>query len=382
MQTFPDVSHMLRTLRPDRPVYCVYPSVYRASTRRFIDGFPGRVLYAVKSNNEAPVLETLVAAGISHFDCASLTEIEQARAAGESATCYFMNPVRLRGAAREAQRRFGVRHFVVDHASGLAALLDEIDAVRSVIFVRMAVSHGTARVDFSTKFGAGHDETVALLGMVADAGAEPALAFNVGSAIMSPAAFTHALTVAAKLLDKLPRRLRLVDIGGGFAHPYPGLDVPPLEEYFRAIREAPLPLATGGELLAEPGRALSAPGLSTVVQVLLRKDDRLYINDGMYGTFWDLRFDVQDRFASRSYREGVPLEGMQQAFRLFGPTCDSSDVLPGRVPLPRSIDRGDYIEFGETGAYSLSGRTDFNGFHSATIVGIDKPESAPPGLGP
>jgi ornithine decarboxylase len=378
MQSFSDVAQMLRALQPDRPVYCVYPRVYHASTRRFIDGFPGRVLYAVKANNEAPVLAALVAAGIRHFDCASLAEIEQARAAGETATCYFMNPVRLRGAAREAQRRFGVRHFVVDHAGGLAALLEEIEPGRAVIFVRMAVSHGTARVDLSSKFGAGRDETIALLRAVAEAGAEPALAFNVGSAVMSPAAFTHALALARGVLDELPWRLRLVDIGGGFAHPYPGLDVPELEEYFRAIREAPLPLAEGGELLAEPGRALSAPGLSAVVQVLLRKDEKLYINDGMYGAFWDLRFDVQDRFAARAWRDGAALEGAERSFRIFGPTCDSSDVLPGSVPLPADIDRGDYIEFGEIGAYSLGGRTDFNGFHSDTIVAIDSPGAAPP----
>lgn len=378
MQTFPDVAHMLRALQPEQPVYCVYPQVYHANTRRFVDGFPGRVLYAVKANNEAPVLAALVAAGIRHFDCASLAEIGQARAASASATCYFMNPVRLRGAAREAQRRFGVRHFVVDHASGLAVLLAEVDAARSVIFVRMAVSHSAARVNLSTKFGAAQDETIALLRAVIDAGAEPALAFNVGSAVMSPAAFTHALEVAAKLLDRLPRPLRLVDIGGGFAHPYPGVDVPALEEYFRAIRDVPLPLAAGGELLAEPGRALCAPGMSTVVQVLLRKDDRLYINDGMYGAFWDLRFDVQDRYASRAWRDATPLDGTQRPFRIFGPTCDSSDVLPGAVPLPESIDCGDYIEFGATGAYSLSGRTDFNGFYSDMIVGIDSPGAAPP----
>jgi ornithine decarboxylase len=53
-------------------------------------------------------------------------------------------------------------------------------------------------------------------------------------------------------------------------------------------------------------------------------------------------------------------------------------VLPGAVPLPETIDRGDYIEFGEIGAYSLSGRTDFNGFYSDRIVSIDSPDAAPP----
>ena len=66
------------------------------------------------------------------------------------------------------------------------------------------------------------------------------------------------------------------------------------------------------------------------------------------------------------------------AFRLVGPTCDSSDELPARVALPAGIDVGDYIEFGTMGANSLSGRTDFNGFFSDDIVEITATESLPP----
>ena len=379
MQNFPDVDHMLRALEPREPVYCVYPGVYDESTRRFVAGFPGRVLYAVKANNERPVLEALVGAGIEHFDCASIPEIAQVREVSGVARCYYMNPVRLRGAAREAQQRFGVRHFVVDHAAGLADLLTEIDASRSVIFARLAVRHDAARLDLSTKFGATHEETLALLHAIRDAGAEAALSFNVGSAVMRPEAYLHALATARPLLDELPWRLRLVDIGGGFPHPYPGLEVPPLEAFFSPLREKPLPLAPNGEILCEPGRALSAPGLSAVVQVLSRRDDRLYLNDGMYGAFWELRFRVHERHAARARRPGGSLAGDTREFCLFGPTCDSSDRLPGLVPLPVDIAAGDYIEFGAIGAYSLGGRTDFNGFYSDTIVSIDGPGARPPG---
>ena len=51
--------------------------------------------------------------------------------------------------------------------------------------------------------------------------------------------------------------------------------------------------------MAEPGRALAAPGLSAVVEVLLRKDNKLYINDGLYGVFWELRYDAHDQYAAR-----------------------------------------------------------------------------------
>lgn len=379
MQSFTDVQHVLRDLRPDHPVYCIYPHVYRESTKSFLDGFPGRVLYAIKANNEPLVIRTLLEAGVRHFDCASLVEIEQVRKISGDAVCYFMNPVRIRDAARIAQEQHGVRHFVVDHASGLTALLQEIDAKSSVVFARMAVHHETAMVDLSTKFGAEPDEVVELLGSIAERGAEPALAFNVGSVVMSPDAFVHAMNTARDVLERLPFKVRLIDIGGGYPKSYPGFAAPPLDDYFAAIKGvADLPLHEDGELLAEPGRALSACGTSAVVRVLLRKDDRLYLNDGMYGAFWELRFKGHERFAARAFRNYAPLAGATRALQLFGPTCDSGDVMPGQVELPADIDVGDHIEFGSIGAYSLSGRTDFNGFYSDTVVQIESSTALPP----
>jgi predicted Rossmann-fold nucleotide-binding protein len=153
-----------------------------------------------------------------------------------------------------------------------------------------------------------------------------------------------------------------------------------LDEFFEAVSETArrLPLASAGELMAEPGRALAAPAMSAVVEVLLRKDDRLYVNDGMYGIFWELRFKAHMRFAARAYRDGEPLDGEPAPFMLYGPTCDASDVLPGEVELPASIRAGDYIEFGQIGAYSLSGRTRFNGLFSNRIVHITSPAERPP----
>jgi len=381
LNSFQSVRDLLHAWQPEAPVYCVYSHVYNDSTQQFLRGFPGRVLYAVKANDDPAVVRMMHRAGVTDFDCASLPEIALVNEHCPGATCYFMVPVRLRGAARAAQQQYGVRHFVVDHPKGLELLAGEIDMKRAVVFARMAVHHNAAIYDLSSKFGAPPSEIPGLIKAIADLGAEPALAFNVGSSVRSPDAYRHALGVAADVLAELPFRLRLVDIGGGYPRSYPGYVMPPLEDYFATIREAicALPLAEGGEILGEPGRALAAPGLAALTEVLLRKEDRLYINDGLYGIFWELRFEGHNRYPVRAYRNGQPLYGGEQrSFRLLGPTCDSTDILPGAVDLPAEIDTGDYLEFGNIGAYSLGGRTRFNGHFSDKIVYIDGRGELPP----
>lgn len=379
-EPYNSVRQLLREQRPSQPAYCIFPHSYFASAKSFLAGFPGRVLYAVKANSDLRVLQPLVEAGVEHFDCASLEEIEIVHRVCPQGSKYFMTPVRLRGAAKVAQQEFGVRHFVVDDPSGLASLISEIDVSSSVIFARMAVHHAAAMADLSVRFGAPPEEIIALLTAIGDSGAEPALAFNVGSSVTSPDAYQYAMTLLEKVLSDLPFKLRLIDVGGGYPRSYPGFEVPPLQQYFLTLSEGAkrLALADNAELLGEPGRALAAPGMSAVVEVLLRKEDHLYINDGMHGIFWELRYRGHQGFPVAAYRAGRVLGGATATFRVSGPSCDSADTLPGPVELPADIGPGDYLEFGCIGAYSLSGRTNFNGFFSDRIVTITSPTERPP----
>ncbi len=382
MQQYSAVAEVLREQQPRDPVYCIFPHVYRKSTADFVSGFPGRALFAVKANNHPAVIGLLGESGVQHFDCASLAEVELIHKLCPGATKYFMVPTRIRDAARIAQERHGVRHFVIDHLSAIPLLAGEIDMSQSVVFARMAVHHEAAMVDLSTRFGAQPEEMPELLQAIRDTGAEPALAFNVGSSVTDPEAYRYAIGVTKDVLQMLPFRLRLIDVGGGYPKSYPGFTVPALEDYFRAVAESfsELPLSDDAEVLGEPGRALAAPGMSAVVEVLLRKDDRVHINDGMFGIFWELRFEGHNGFPLRAWRDGNVHMADTMAFTINGPTCDSSDTLPGLVELPTDIRPGDYLEFGNIGAYSLSGRTDFNGYHSDQIVTITSESELPPSL--
>ena len=48
------------------------------------------------------------------------------------------------------------------------------------------------------------------------------------------------------------------------------------------------------------------------------------------------------------------------------------------MDLPIDIRAGDYLEFGNIGAYSLGGRSDYNGYYSDRIVTITKITERPP----
>ena len=74
--SYPDIQSLLKATRPRLPVYFVYPHVYRRVAKHFVSGFPGRVLYAVKANNHPLVIQALHGGGVTHFDCASLDEIQ------------------------------------------------------------------------------------------------------------------------------------------------------------------------------------------------------------------------------------------------------------------------------------------------------------------
>jgi ornithine decarboxylase len=375
---FGSSAEMVAALAPLEPVYCIYPRVLRGLARRFLQDFPGRVLYAVKANPEPRVVEQLWAAGVRHFDTASIEEMRGVHAHSPAAVCYFMAPVRFPGAMREAFDVHGVRDCVVDHGDELERVASEVPVRELTIFVRMAAHDPAALYDLSEKFGAPDDRVVALLAAVARYGARPALAFNVGSLVRHPDAYVRAIERAAALLARSGVEIEWLDVGGGFPRDYPEPTSEPLEHFFAAIAAARSGLPGTVRLLAEPGRALVADGVSLVTRVLHRDGDRLYLNDGVWGSLIEpVLARGQFRFPTRVLRAGRVLEDPDASFTVFGPTCDSLDRLPAPLPLPASIRTGDWVEFGLIGAYSLSNRTAFNGIYPDRFVRIDA-TSLPP----
>ena len=365
---FSSVTDVIRRLDPSYPVFCVFPDLLRERARTFVEGFPGTVLYAVKCNPHPYVLTALNEGGIDHFDTASISEIAKVTEQLPDAHCYFNHPVKGRGALEAAADVYGIKDYVVDHPDELDKLIS-IAGTDITVEVRIATPKGKAVYDLSAKFGAAPDDAVALLKRAHDFGCRTAIAFHVGSQCLDPAAFRVAMEMAKKVADKAGVPLEYFDVGGGFPASYKQ-DVPPLQSYFDTIADAKEKLGIDLPLFGEPGRALVAEGCSVLTQVHLRKGDDLYINDGIYGCLSEIRDGDLDPPVRAIRKEGT-VEGALRPFRIFGPTCDSLDVLKLPFYLPENIREGDWIEFGLMGAYSIGMQTGFNGFVTDTIVRID-----------
>jgi ornithine decarboxylase len=193
---------------------------------------------------------------------------------------------------------------------------------------------------------------------------------------MTPFAYVQALERVRAAIVDASVTVDIIDVGGGFPSIYPGMEPPPLEDYFGAIYRAAesLPVSYSSELWCEPGRALSAEYNSMIVRVEKRRDDELYINDGAYGALYDAAH-VGWRFPVRAIGEGQ--SGALKSYSFYGPTCDDADYMEGPFMLPEQIGPGDYIEVGMLGAYGAAMKTGFNGFGQAIAVTVsDEPMSS------
>ncbi|MFK8021287.1 MAG: type III PLP-dependent enzyme [Pseudomonadales bacterium] len=379
LANFASVEEVVDTLQPSYPVYCLRPDTIRAAAKLFLDHFPGRVLYAVKCNPNLEVMRLLHEAGIRHFDTASPREIALVRENFKDADCYYMHPVKGRAAIQLAHEVYRVDHYVIDHISELEKITEITgggDA--SVILVRVKTPQHKALFKLADKFGCEVDEAIDLLRKVRDAGFQPGLAFHVGSQCQEPEAYASAMAVVDEIVKAAGVNLHYLDVGGGFPVDYVN-DIPqPLTDYFDVIRDSAKKLNLRGDctLMCEPGRALVASGCTLIVQVHLRKGDDLYINDGVYHSLSETMVCGLE-LPMRLIRK-TPSEAKLIPYKIYGPTCDCTDVLQKRVMLPADVKEGDWIEIGQAGAYTNSMSTQFNGFYPETFVTVDSPPFLPP----
>ena len=373
MQKFKSVDELINQLKPEQPIYCIRKKSIQLASKYFQNKFPGKVLYAVKTNPYPDVLKTIVDSGIKNFDVASIQEIKDIRAIEPNAKCSYMHTVKSRENIEEAYFNYNVKAFSLDTKDELIKIIETTNEAKDLeLFVRVAVSNEHAEIDLSKKFGALTSEAIGLLRLTKQYAKKVGLSFHVGSQCMHPISYSKGIVDIGNIIRKTKIIPDYINIGGGFPAIYPDLVPQSLDSYFKEIKKGLLNLKLEKlpEILCEPGRALVAESGSTIVRVNLRKKQKLYINDGTYGTLFDAG-TPNIVYPSRLIKNGKIVSKKLTAFNFYGPTCDSMDYMKGPFLLPNNIKENDYIELGQLGAYGLTFRTQFNGFYSNEIYEVE-----------
>jgi len=376
MQKFNSIEELVNTVRPIDPIYCIRPDSIKTACNWFKSKFPGKILYAVKTNPNERVIKYIRESGIKRFDVASINEVKLIRKIFPDAKTYYMNTIKSREHIAEAYFNYNVKDFACDTKDELQKIIEATNNAKDLtLYIRISISNEHAEIDLSQKFGALPHEALGLLRLARTHAKKVGLSFHVGSQCMHPISYAKGIRELGYIIKKTKIIPDIINVGGGFPSIYPDLNPQPLESYINEIKKAfnNLKLENKPELLCEPGRALVAESGSSIVKVVLRKKQKLYINDGTYGSLFDAGVP-NFVLPTRMIPNGRIASKKLTTYSFFGPTCDSIDYMKGPFVLPNNLKEGDYLEVGQLGAYSLTFRTKFNGFYSNEIFEVqDKP---------
>ena len=373
MQKFKSVDELVNQLKPTEPLYCIRRNSIRLASKFFQNKFPGKILYAVKTNPHPVVLQTLLDSGIKHYDVASIKEIETIKNFNPEVECSYMHTVKSREDMKEAYFKHNIKTFALDTKDELIKIIESTNDAKDLrLFIRVSVSNEHAEIDLSKKFGAITSEAAGLLRLGKQYAYKLGLSFHVGSQCMHPISYAKGISEIGNIIKRTKIVPDIINVGGGFPTIYPDLVPQSMQSYFDEISKGlkNLKLQKLPEIICEPGRSLVAESGSTIVRVNLRKKQKLYINDGTYGTLFDAG-TPNIVYPSRVIKNGRVISKKLTSFDFYGPTCDSMDYMKGPFILPNNIKENDYIELGQLGAYGLTFRTQFNGFYSDQIFEVE-----------
>jgi ornithine decarboxylase len=325
--------------------------------------------YAVKCNPNPVILDALASLGCN-FDCASENEMKMIiEITKDPSRIIFANPCKMSSQIRYA-RANDVDFMTFDCEEELYKI--KLYHPYSKLVLRLAVDDSKSRCKFNKKFGCKLSQVEELLNIVKTLKLDVVgFSFHVGSGCSSPETFYNAIYECKKAYDialKIGISINVIDIGGGF----PGVDRDiKFEDISKQINDAINTFFSETKepikFIAEPGRYFAESSHTLVLNVIGKKiiidedtNEKIiiyYLNDGIYGSFGCIYFDHNNPtilpFNERN--------NMLHKSRLFGPTCDSIDLISNDIMLPE-LAIGEWVYVENFGAYTVASSSNFNGF--------------------
>jgi ornithine decarboxylase len=363
------------------PIFIIDHEKIRENYHEFKKNFPTiQVYFAVKANSNPEIVKTLLDVGAS-FDVASMPEFmivykfikhlpDRERQDWIWDRIIYANTIKPIETLEELNQYKPLVTF--DNIEELKKI--RAHAPQAGLVLRLRVPNTGSMVELSSKFGADPGEAVDLIAAAFDLGlVVEGLSFHVGSQCTNFENYVVALQLSADIIaeceSRLDKKIRILDIGGGFPVRY-NPEVRSIEELAVKLNaEIARLFPADMEILAEPGRFLVANACTLVAKVIGKayRDGKpcYYINDGVYHTYSGQVFD------HCTYPVLAFKEGPTQISAVFGPTCDAFDTITLSASLPE-LEIGDFVYSENIGAYSHASSTHFNGFPPAKVVHINK----------
>lgn len=337
------------------------------------------ICYAVKSNSNIAVLQTLAKLGAG-FDIVSVGELERVLiAGGDPAKVVYSGVAKSADEMRRALE-VGIHCFNVESESELMLLNKTAAETNQMASVSLRVnpdvdakthpyiSTGLKENKFGIDISRAYEvyQQAAKMDHISVVGVD----CHIGSQLTDISPFIDAMRHLLSLVDRLAEsgiNLKHIDIGGGLGVRYQNETVPSLASYIDALE--PLLKDRSETLVMEPGRSITANAgiLLTQVQVIKKNGDKNFavvdaaMNDMLRPALYDAWMDINS--------VEITSDTLKSDYDVVGPVCETGDFLAKDRSL--AIKEGDYLYLSSAGAYGFSMSSNYNSRPRVAEVMVD-----------
>lgn len=338
---------------------------YQIFTDLFDDA---EIYYALKANSDPRILVRLDQLGCG-FEAASAFEIDMLIKVGvyPHKIIYGTSLKPLDHIRRAA--RLGIDRFAADSKEEIEKIAAIAPGAR--VFIRAIVDDKGSVFTMSERFGSPVSEVKELILLARKLGLKAyGVSFYVGSQATMGERWAKGIATVRPVFEELKQegvKLEVINIGGGFPVIYKNhSEAPHLREIVVNIHNELHKLPYIPKILMEPGRGIVASSTVTVATVIAKTTRQgqtwLCLDGGVYNCFYEAMIH-QGATQYKVHPATVPeTEADQMSCVLTGPTGDSLDIITRDARLPASVTIGDRLIFENTGAYTVTMASPFNGF--------------------
>lgn len=318
------------------------------------------VHYAMKCNPSKIILKEINRLGIK-FDCASKQEIIDALEFTTPNNIIYANPCKFPQHISYA-KDMNIPLTVVDCECEMYKMKELYPECK--LLLRIAVNDQDSQCAFSKKFGCKMNDIKKLLILSKELDLNiVGFSFHVGSGCTNPSLYYEALCdckTSTIIATSLGIQIDIIDIGGGFNKSNFIACAQEIKRGMQLFREK--------KFISEVGRFLVEQTHTLFLHVICKKINNkriYYLDDGVYGSLNCKIFDHAKPIL-KTFKDHTQLFDST----LFGPTCDSFDLIEENILLPE-LEVGDILYIENFGAYTSASASSFNGYSVSVCPSIN-----------